>query len=41
MLGNVEEEIFLKYKNALVAIGVDLAEDSLTSPMVKTHRILS
>jgi len=29
MLGNVEEEIFLKYKNALVAIGVDLAEDSV------------
>lgn len=29
MLGEVESEIFLKYKNALVAIGVDLADESI------------
>lgn len=29
MLGEVEREIFQKYKNALVAIGVDLAEESV------------
>ena len=30
MLGEVESEIFQKYKNALVAIGVDLADESVT-----------
>ena len=30
MLGEVEREIFQKYKNALVAIGVDLAEESVS-----------
>lgn len=29
MLGEVESEIFLKYKNALVVIGVDLADESV------------
>ena len=29
MLGEVESEIFLKYKNALVALGVDLADESV------------
>lgn len=30
MLGDIETEIFLKYKNALVAIGVDLTDESVT-----------
>ena len=30
MLGEVESEIFQKYKNALVAIGVDLTDESVT-----------
>ena len=40
MLGSVEREIFQKYKNALVTIGVDLTDESITDLIESCSRDL-